>query len=228
MCKFANTVSLQKVSFDPIRETTVGPPVPVTPAPRTVRLPDLSPDGGWIAFYTLGKQEDVFLIRTDGAGLRQLTDDDHMDRAPRWSPDGRSIAWMSARSGKFEIWTMNPDGGGVRQLTHDSRGPTLSPLWSPDGTRLAYTVHGLGPFIIDVGEAMAGTVSRALWLQLNEPGAWFWARSWSPDGRSIAGDLQGPEGTYSGIGVYSLRTRAISATNEDSAPSPAGWLTAAG
>ena len=52
---------------------------------------------------------------------------------------------------------------------------------------------------------MAGTVSQAF-APLDEPGTWFWARSWSPDGRIIAGDLQGPTGVYSGVGAYSLQT----------------------
>ncbi|MBM3747281.1 MAG: hypothetical protein FJW34_15950 [Acidobacteria bacterium] len=56
----------------------------------------------------------------------------------------------------------------------------------------------------------------------DEPGVWFWARSWSPDGRSIAGDLRGPTGAYSGIAVYSLESRTIRRLTEFGAV--ARWL----
>ena len=45
--------------------------------------PDLSPDGNWLSFGYWGRQEDIFVVRADGAGLRQLTDDVHCDRRLR-------------------------------------------------------------------------------------------------------------------------------------------------
>jgi Tol biopolymer transport system component len=70
-----------------------------------------------VSFFTLGKQEDVFVIGIDGTGLRQLTDDPHRDRGPRWSPDGKRLGFFSSRSGRFETWSMNQDGSGLRQMT---------------------------------------------------------------------------------------------------------------
>jgi Tol biopolymer transport system component/DNA-binding winged helix-turn-helix (wHTH) protein len=200
------TENLQRVAFDPIKETAVGPPVPVTRTSRMAATPDLSPDGEWLAFYMWGRQDDLYLIRTDGTGFRQLTDDVHRDRVPRWSPDGKLIAWQSTRTGKYEIWTMNPDGSDVRQLTRESRGHAYTPTWSPDGKRLVYSIPGLGPFIIEVERPWPEQTPQPL-APLNESGVWFWARSWSPDGRSITGDLQGPEGTYSGVGIYWLESK---------------------
>jgi TolB protein len=200
------TANLQKVGFDPVRERVLGPPVPVTEGARVAKLPEFSPDGKWLAFYMLGKQQDIFRIRPDGTDLRQLTDDIHVDRMPRWSPDGKRIAFISTRTGKFEIWMMDPDGSGLRQITHESRGPVIAGVWSPEGKRLAYSVHGLGTFVIEVGKPWSEQSPEALSAP-NEPDVWFWVRSWSPDGRSLAGDLQRPEGGYSGIAIYSLESR---------------------
>src|SRR4030095_2033189 len=100
---------------------------------------DPSPDGDWLAYYSLGKQEDIFIIRTDGTGMRQLTDDTFKDREPRWSPDGKRIAFTSNRSGSSEIWAINRDGSGLQQLTQMAGAP--HPAWSPDGTQQGSSIH---------------------------------------------------------------------------------------
>ncbi|MEO6223426.1 MAG: protein kinase, partial [Vicinamibacterales bacterium] len=127
------TTNLQKVAFDPDAGTAVGMPEWITRGSRTVAQPDASPDGTLLAFNSAGKQEDIFVTHADGLGLQQLTDDAFKDRAARWSPDGRRIAFYSDRTGKYEIWVVNRDGGGLQQLTH-SPGAHY-PVWSPDGLR---------------------------------------------------------------------------------------------
>ena len=47
-----------------------------------MQTPNVSPDGEWVAFRSRGQKEDLFLVRSDGSGLRQLTDDPHRDRGP--------------------------------------------------------------------------------------------------------------------------------------------------
>src|SRR5262249_53844659 len=97
---------------------------------------DFSPSGDWIATSTDHPQEDIYIVHPDGSGLRQLTNDRAFDRGPRWSPDGRRIAFQSTRGGGWDIWTVNADGGGLMQLT---KGETAhNPRWSPDGSRLSY------------------------------------------------------------------------------------------
>ena len=57
---------------------------------------------------------------------------------PTWSPDGKTIAFQSYKSGNFHIWAMNPDGSNVRELTfgfYDDR----EPVFSPDGTQIAFS-----------------------------------------------------------------------------------------
>src|SRR4029453_18331386 len=106
---------------------------------KLVAFPDASPNGSWIAFNSEGKQEDLFVAHPDGTGIRQLTDDAYKDRGPRWHPDGKSIAFFSNRSGKYEIWTIHPDGSGLKQLTHYPG--AHYPVWSRDGTKIAFFHH---------------------------------------------------------------------------------------
>ncbi len=70
--------------------------------------------------------------------MNQVTHDSWNDENPRWSPDGRQIAFSSDRSGHDHIWIMTSDGESPTQVTFDP-GDDWFPSWSPDGTRLAYT-----------------------------------------------------------------------------------------
>ena len=79
----------------------------------------------------------IYLVNADGSGLTKLTDDSGTDFAPRWSPDGQRIVFVSDRDGDPDIYMMNADGPGLTQLTH-SRQLELSPGWSPDGQRITF------------------------------------------------------------------------------------------
>jgi Tol biopolymer transport system component len=92
---------------------------------------------GRIVFQSdLDGDNDIYLL-TSG-GLRRLTDDPGSDEFPRWSPDGRTIAFSSNRTGTYQIYLMDPEGSNLRQAT---RGGTdaIEEGWFPDGKRLDYT-----------------------------------------------------------------------------------------
>jgi Tol biopolymer transport system component len=167
-------------------------------------VPSVSPDGEWVAFASTGTQEDIFVVGKGGTGLRQLTNDIHKDRRPRWSPDGKRIAFYSNRGGKYEIWSIQADGSGLQQLTFNSPASgVLYPVWSPDGGQLAYYLQGKGTYIIEVGKGGPGSSPRALPPLPGSEGefvAWYW----SGDGRRIAGFEQRPDGSPAGIWVYLL------------------------
>src|SRR2546423_1858357 len=110
-------------------------------AVKRVGDPQLSPDGRTVA-YTVGSVDkpanrvvtQIYTVGIDGSNLRQITRDAKSSSSPRWSPDGRRIAFVF----DGQIWTMRPDGADREQVTRISTGAG-GPVWSPDGRWIAFS-----------------------------------------------------------------------------------------
>lgn len=110
--------------------------------------PQISPDGRWVAYVvdhydrtTNLRRSSLWLAALATGENRQLTrspEPSGRDRAPRWSPDGKTLAFLSNRDGSWQIWTIRLDGGEAQPLL---RLPVdvSDLLWSPDGRWLAFT-----------------------------------------------------------------------------------------
>ena len=214
--RVAHQINLQQVSFDPVKARIEAPPVWITQGSRIATDPDFSPDSEWVVFGATGdKQEDLFIVRRDGTGLRQLTNDKYKDRAPRWSPDGKQIVFFSDRSGRYEYWMIEPDGGpnggGLRQFSHTSGPGAQAPLWSPDGLRLLCNMQQGKSIIVDATQPWSQQTPQAL-PAAGAP-AGLMMLSWSADGRKLAGHNGGiysysfDSGRYerlTGVGQYPM------------------------
>ena len=139
-----------------------------------------SPEGEKIAFIAyaghLGRP-DIFVMNTDGSGLRNVTNTATTSFDTTWSPDGRRIAYLEGSPVGAPLYVVNADGTGKQRLT----GPVMvdlgSPSWSPDGRTLAFTGRGGDIYTVHAD----GTGLRKLTAG---PG-WDVDHRWSPDGRRI-------------------------------------------
>jgi dipeptidyl aminopeptidase/acylaminoacyl peptidase len=112
---------------------------------RRVSDPQLSPDGRWVA-YTIADTDkaankrttQIYLTSIDGGEARQLTNEKQSSTSPRWSPDGKRLAFVSARDGESQIWVMDVASGEARKVSSISMGAD-GPVWSPDGKLIAFT-----------------------------------------------------------------------------------------
>jgi dipeptidyl aminopeptidase/acylaminoacyl peptidase len=113
---------------------------------QTVGAPQVSPDGKWV-LYTVGstdkaadkRDSHIWMVNWDGSAKLQMTNSSDGESAPKWSPDGLYISFLSARPGKAkgtQIWLLDRRGGEAAQMT-EFKENISDYQWSPDAKRLA-------------------------------------------------------------------------------------------
>jgi hypothetical protein len=213
---WAVTNNIARVAFDAVSGVVQGPAQSVTEGPHDFSTRDVSPDGQQLVVITSGRQrEDLYVMGSDGSGMRQLTSGAGKDRVPRWAPDGRQILFYSDRNGTFASWSVDRDGGGLRQFPNMTN--RTYPLLSRDGSHLAAIDSEARIYLYDpkdlskapdllppLPDALRGTGVSGLFL---------W--DWSPDSRSLAGS------TAIGAFVYSLDSHSHSRIGGAASPTDA-------
>src|SRR5687768_11727048 len=107
--------------------------------------PQLAPDGSLVAYLRTttdtksGKRNaDIWVVGADGSGAKALLGGEKSENTPRWSPDGRRIAFISNRDGASNLYLADADGGDVRQVTKLAAGVQPPVVFSPNGAMLAF------------------------------------------------------------------------------------------
>ncbi len=207
---------------------TAGLPTQLTNHPGSVALPDISPDGRWVAYQrAMEEQRDIWIVPTDGGPPVKFTGDPGRDIHPAFAPDGARLAWVSDRGGVENVWVAEVSGGRragePRQLSH-GESADLYPAWSPDGTRIAW-VEARGyraeVFIKEVG-------TDAPPIQFTD-GAGARQVRWLPSGDALL-----VSGTWGGdrlrVQIVSLMDRSVRPLEPELVLGPkdetdAGWFT---
>ncbi len=184
--------SLQRLDINPETGARRGRPTTILDSAAIFQQVAVSPDGKWIAGGLL-LQHDLFVIRSDGTGLRRLTQGAANDQTPAWWPDGSGLVFTSDRGGGWALWSINLDGSGLRRLTPEGTDCAGWPVWSPDGRLL---VSGQSKTCL-WEQTASGELS--LLSKLPAPSAHdvFFASWWSPDGRDVMGVAMPEGGGYS-------------------------------
>jgi eukaryotic-like serine/threonine-protein kinase len=146
---------------------------------------DISARGDRLAYATHSFDTNIWRMDLDDAGtkgsnLTALIESSRIDWSPAYSGDGGKIAFVSSRSGSFEVWVSNGDGSDPQQLTNLDDATADSPTWSPDGKFIAFAMTANGSSQIEIIGAEGGA-TESLTTGSDEN----YSPSWSVDGEWI-------------------------------------------
>ncbi|MCA1615696.1 MAG: PDZ domain-containing protein [Acidobacteria bacterium] len=155
----------------------------------------ISPTGARALF---GARGDIYTAPAKEGEVRNLTDSQGVrELAPVWSPDGRTVAYLSDRTGEYEIYVRPSDGAGAeRRVTTDGDIWRFTPVWSPDSKLIAYGDKKQRLRLVNVETGRTTDVDRSTRNDITY-------YSWAPDSRWIAYTKAG-ENQFSEIWVYSV------------------------
>jgi len=144
---------------------------------------DFSPDGKWIVYVSYPDFR-LWRSRTDGSQRIQLTYPPMYASLPRWSPDGKQIAFIGMENGRpWKIYLISPDGGTSQEVLPQD-GQESDATWSPDSKRFAF---GSPSEKLDASEINIQIVDLATRRSLEVPGSrGLFSPRWSPDGNYLA------------------------------------------
>lgn len=155
-------------------------------AAQFIQSYDVSPKGERALFSARG---DIFTVPIEHGGVRNLTkSSDANDRFPSWSPDGRTVAYISDKTGEEEIWTVPQDGSAQpEQITTGGKAQRYGTLWSPDSKKIAFSDKDGRVYVVNVA-------TKQQQMIVDAPNGQIRDYTWSPKGNYIAYSMQSPSG----------------------------------
>jgi len=155
----------------------------------------LSPTGQRALFVARG---DVFSVPAKEGEIRNVTQTPGIrERGSTWSPDGRWIAYLSDKTGEYELFVRPADGTGEeRQITRGNSAWRFEPQWSPDSKMLAFSDKDMTLRVVDVASGKVTDIDKDIYGDINH-------YRWSPDSKWLAYTKLN-EARFSAIYVHSL------------------------
>lgn len=126
---------------------------------------DVSPDGKEIAFDLLG---DIYLMPITGGDAKCIAEGLAYEVQPRFSPDGKKIAFASDRGGADNIWYMNRDGSDKKQITKEDFRLMNNPVWTKDGQYIIARKHFTNTRSLGAGEMWMYHITGGAGIQLTK------------------------------------------------------------
>lgn len=160
-------------------ETTLKPKL--VSADKIIQYGYIGPDGNRAL---IGARGEIFSLPAENGFIKNLTQTSGAaERYPSWSPDGKSIAFWSDRSGEYELYVSTKEDpvGMEKKLTSYGPGFRYKLFWSPDNKKLAFIDKAMRIYVYDVVSAQTTLVDKA--LRYSEGSLENFICSWSPDSR---------------------------------------------
>ena len=220
----------------------------LTEHPQYDAVPAWSPDGKKITFMSFRDEHriqvggiilgDIYVMNPDGTNPINLTQSvERPESVSSWSPDGKQIAFRSAKFFKWDIlfhsdiWVMDADGANPRNLTNH-HAQDSSPDWSPDGMQIAFHSDRNRDWEFDVQEknweVFVMNTDGANLINLTNHPAGDGSPAWSPDGRQIAfsSNRDRKDDDDENVEIYVMNadgTNPINLTNHPAKDSSPDW-----
>jgi serine/threonine protein kinase/Tol biopolymer transport system component len=184
---------------------------------------DVSPDGRWIALNNMDeRQQDIFIMRSDGTELSRLTDDLARDWSPRFTPDGTGLVFFSNKAGTYDGWSIRLDGSNRTRLTAIADGVAAYTMFSPAGDRL-FAALIAGDIAIGSGPWPLTRASATTIKPQQVGGGRLLPSAWSRDGRWLTGPIVLPSGVQQGNALYDVKAGTVRQLSHDAGSIDLAW-----
>jgi tricorn protease len=188
-------------------------------ASKLIANPTLSPSGKRVIFEARGE---LFSVPAEHGPVLNLTRSSGVaERYPSWSPDGKTVAYLSDRSGEYQLVLRPADGTGEEKaITKLGPGFRYRPIWSPDGKKIVFVDQAMGINVCDVATGKVERIDKGVYMFHGALDRF--QASWSPDSRWLTYSRAAENRIESVVFLYDTKTAKLHQATHDfySAVSP--------